>query len=153
VAGRYDEAIEQCQKALDIDPGFPVALWVLALTAIEQGRYEEAVAAAAKGVDLSQRSTFLVSTLGCALARAGQRKDAEAALNELRDRGSRGYVAPFHCAVIHACLGEPDRAMDDLERAYADRTPNLVTIATLPILRDLRNNPRGAAIRESMGLP
>ena len=111
-----------------------------------------AIEAASKGVALSQRSTFLVSTLGCAQARAGQRVEAKQALAELRQRATGGYVAPFHFAVIHACLGENDKALDELERSFADRTPNLLTLTTLPILRDLRESPRAIALREKMGL-
>ena len=152
VAGRYADALEQCGKALEIDPGFPVALWISALTNMELGRCERAIDAAGKGVVLSQRSTFLVSTLGCAQARAGNREEAHKALTELRQRAASGYVAPFHCAVIHACLGETDQAIDELERSFADRTPNLVTIATLPILREVRDLPRVVALRRKMGL-
>jgi serine/threonine-protein kinase len=152
VAERYERALEQCGKALEIDSGFPVALWISALANLELARYDEAIEAAARGVTLSQRSTFLVSTLGCAHARAGHRAEALAVLEELRQRGESGYVAPFHCAVVHASLGDKDHALDELERSYADRTPHLVTIATLPILRDIRDLPRAVALRQKMGL-
>jgi serine/threonine-protein kinase len=152
VSGRYEEALEQCGKALEVDPGFPIALWVSALAEIELGRFDRAIEAASRGVTLSQRSTFLVSTLGCAQARAGRREEANQALTELRQRGASSYVAPFHCAVIYACLGENDQALDELERSFADRTPNLVTIATLPILREVRDLPRAVALRRKMGL-
>jgi serine/threonine-protein kinase len=152
VSGRYEEAVEQCTRALEIDPGFPVALWISALSELELGRFEPAVAAASKGVALSQRSTFLVSTLGCAHAKAGRAEEARKALDELRERATSGYVSPFHLAVIHACLGENDQALDALERAFKDRSPNLLTIATLPILRDVRELPRALALRRKMGL-
>jgi serine/threonine-protein kinase len=152
VAGRYAEALEQCGKALEIDPGFPVALWISALSDMELGRFDRAIDAAGKGVALSQRSTFLVSTLGCAQARAGKREEANQALLELRQRAASGYVAPFHRAVIHACLGETEKALEELERSFADRTPNLLTISTLPLLRDIRDTPRAQALRRKMGL-
>ena len=152
VAGRNEEALEQCGKALEIDPGFPVALWVSALSEMERGRYDQAIEMASRGVQLSQRSTFLVSTLGCAQAQAGRREEAYKALSELGERATSGYVAPFHRAVILACLGENEKALDELEHSYADRSPNLVTIATLPILRHLRELPRAVALRRKMNL-
>jgi eukaryotic-like serine/threonine-protein kinase len=152
VSGKYEEALEQCNRALEIDPAFPVGLWLSALTNMEMGNHEAAIEAASKGVSLSQRSTFLVGTLGCAQARAGQREEATRSLVELQQRGASGYVAPFHTAVIHACLGDTVRALDDLERSYEDRTPNLVTIGILPILRNVRDLPRATAIRRKMGL-
>jgi serine/threonine protein kinase/tetratricopeptide (TPR) repeat protein len=152
VSERYEEALEQCGKALEIDPGFPVALWITALSDIELGRFDRAIESASKGVALSQRSTFLVSTLGCAYARSGRRDEANKALDELRERAAGGYVAPFHRAVIYACLGDSEKALDELEQAFQDRTPNLVTIATLPILRELRELPRTVALRKKMNL-
>jgi serine/threonine protein kinase/tetratricopeptide (TPR) repeat protein len=152
VAGRNREAIEECRKALEIDPGFPVALWILALAAIEVGDFALAISSAQQGVTLSQRSTFLVSTLGCAQARAGNRGEAAAALDELRARATDGYVAPFHCAVIHASLGDTQTAIDELEKAYADRNPNLISMATLPLLAGLRDEPRFQELRKKMRL-
>jgi len=152
VAGEYQEALEQCRKALEIDPGFPVALWICTLAQIELGQFDEAIAAARKGVDLSQRSSFLVSTLGCALARAGRGAEAEQILAELAERGAAGYVAPFHFAVVHACLGDNESALAELERSYLDRTPNLVTLTTLPLLGTLRDEPRFIALRHKMDL-
>jgi serine/threonine-protein kinase len=151
-SGQYQQAMEQCEKALEIEPAFPVALWISALADIEQGNYHRAIATAGTGVTLSQRSTFLVSTLGCAHARAGHRAEAQEALTELDQRARTGYVAAFHRAVIHACLGDKDRALDDLERAFAERNPNLVTIATLPLFREIRDLPRAMALRAQMGL-
>jgi tetratricopeptide (TPR) repeat protein len=152
VSGRYAEAVEQCGRALEIDPAFPVGLWISALANMELGQHDRAIEAASKGVTLSQRSTFLVGTLGCAQARAGLREEATRSLLELQQRGASGYVAPFHTAVIHACLGDTDRALDDLERSFVDRTPNLVTIGTLPILKNVRDLPRAVALRRKMGL-
>ena len=152
VAGRYDEALDQCGKALEIDAGFPVALWISALSHMELGHFDRAIEAASKGVVLSQRSTFLVSTMGCAQARAGHKNEAYKALEELRQRATSGYVSPFHLAVIHACLGENDKALDELERSFTDRSPNLLTIATLPLLREVQNTPRARSLRDKMRL-
>ena len=152
VAGRYDEALDQCGRSLEVDAGFPVALWISALSHMELGNFDRAIEAASKGVTLSQRSTFLVSTLGCAQARAGIDSEAHKALDELRQRATGGYVSPFHFAVIHACLGENDKALDELERSFTDRSPNLLTIATLPLFRAFRDTPRARALREKMRL-
>ena len=152
VAGQHQEALEQCSKALEIDPGFLVALWISALAHIELGQFDKAITAAEQGVELSQRSTFLVGTLGCALGRAGRRGEAEQALRELAERAAGGYVAPFHCAVVHASMGNTDLALDELERSYEDRTPNLVTLGTLPVLSTVRDEPRAIALRRKLKL-
>ena len=41
--GRFDEAIVQAQKALDLAPDFPVGLYVLGGAYAEVGRFDEAI--------------------------------------------------------------------------------------------------------------
>ena len=41
--GRYDEAIAEAQKAMAIDPNFPVSHFILALVHEDRGMYEEAL--------------------------------------------------------------------------------------------------------------
>lgn len=140
-AGDQAGALAQCTKALEIDPGFSVALWIRSLIAMAQGRLDEAIASAQRGIDLAQRSTFLLGTLGCALALARRPDDARVILRELEDRARTGYVAPFHNAVIHASLGDTAAALACLTRALEDRNPNMVTLGTLPVLEPLRSEP------------
>jgi serine/threonine-protein kinase len=152
VAGKGPEAIEQCHKALEIDPAFPVALWVESLANIEMGEHAHAIAVAEKGVTISQRSTFLISTMGCALGRAGRKTDAAQVLDELAERGRHGFVSAFHCAVVHASMGNRSLALDELERAFEERSPNLITLTTLPLFRELQQETRLLNLRKKMRL-
>ena len=49
--------------------------------------------------------------------------------------------------------GDHRRALDWLERAYADRDPNLPYITCLPLWDPLRRDPRFRAIMRGMNLP
>lgn len=51
------------------------------------------------------------------------------------------YVSPFYLALIYAGLGENDRAMDWMEKAYADRSNGLVFLKVDPELDSLCSNP------------
>jgi hypothetical protein len=57
-------------------------------------------------------------------------------------------------AAIHGALGEVDEALRWYEKAYADRTPNMVYAAVLPGLSPaLAGNARYQAIVDRLGFP
>src|SRR5262249_39466681 len=51
---RYDQAIEQFEKALELDPGLAAAHGLLGLTYVYKGMHEAAIAAGQKAVALSK---------------------------------------------------------------------------------------------------
>jgi len=54
-------------------------------------------------------------------------------------------------AVLLLALGEKDRAMDELERAYREGAGNdIFTIKIDPVLGDLRGEPRFEALAEKI---
>ena len=64
------------------------------------------------------------------------------------------YVDPVAFAEIHCALGEMDEALGWYEKAFADRTPNMVYAAILPrFCTGLAANPRFKAILDRMGFP
>ena len=53
------------------------------------------------------------------------------------------YIGPFTFALVHLGLGENEKAIDDLERAYHERVdPGIVGIKVEPLLDPLRGHPR-----------
>ena len=40
MARRYDDAIEQLQRTVELDPNYPVTYWILGLLLRKMGRYE-----------------------------------------------------------------------------------------------------------------
>jgi len=54
---------------------------------------------------------------------------------------------------IHTNLGEKDRALDFLEKAYEDRAFQISMIKTQPIVDPLRSEPRFAALLRRMNFP
>ena len=74
VAGRYDEAIEEAQKSLEIDPVLPQGLLVLGGAYAEKGMYEEAIAAHQKLAETYPRAR---GVLGRTYVLAGRRDEAK----------------------------------------------------------------------------
>src|SRR4029077_18887546 len=121
---QYDQSIEQCRKALEIDPNYASAHDCLGEGYLAKGMFERAVAEfqlAASGGDP-------VRTVGLARAYAimGKIKEARKILDELKEASKRSYFPPYLFAMIHAALGENEQSLTWLEVAYAHRDPYLV---------------------------
>jgi hypothetical protein len=68
-------------------------------------------------------------------------------------RSASRSIAVMPLVEIYLRLGEHERALDWLERAYDGRDPNLPTISHRPLFDPLRNHPRFRALLRRMNLP
>jgi serine/threonine protein kinase/tetratricopeptide (TPR) repeat protein len=151
-ARRFDEAIERCREALQIQPGHGFALNMLAHSYSVMGRHDEAVAHAEQLVTVSKRTSHSLGILGSVAAPAGQRDVADAIIAELSERERTGYVSPVTFAGLYAAVGNFDRAFADLERACQERTPTLHSI-WFPHYDVLRADARWGDVVRRLQLP
>ena len=144
-ARRYDEAIAQLHKTLEMDPRFYFAHWALGAALQLKGQLSEAVAEYNKAVELNDDPSVL-ALLGQAYARTGQRDEAQKILVRLSEEARSRYVLPYSFALMYLALGDKERAIDEMERAYRERDPNVAQIKVDPMLDDLRGNERFEAL-------
>ncbi|MGH9755266.1 MAG: protein kinase domain-containing protein [Blastocatellia bacterium] len=145
-------AIREARQTLKLEPNFFPAHRYLALGYDLQGKYNEAVAEFQKVVSLSPRSTLIKSVLGYAYAKAGKREEALRVIDELQRSPGERRVSPFHFALVHIGLGENDRAIELLDKAYDERTERLVWLRADPRFDPLRQDPRFIELLTRMGL-
>jgi len=62
-------------------------------------------------------------------------------------------ASAYLLATIHASLGEHERALDWLERAYADRDAQIVSLKVDPAFDPLRSTARFQQLFARLGLP
>jgi TolB-like protein/Tfp pilus assembly protein PilF len=153
MAHKYDEAIIQYRKALDIEPD-AITYFGLVLARAEKGDYATAIAEAQKATKLND-SPLLLTGLASAYARAGRRADANRVLRRLEEmwkqRGAAPawhvagsgspYVCPYEVAGVYAQLGAKDRAFEWLDKAYRNRSC-LYWLRTDPRFDSLHSDPR-----------
>ena len=96
--------------------------------------------------------SYTQATLGYALARAGREDEARAILADLEAERRAGYVSPVAFATTLIGLGEHERALDEAERAAADRRGWVVYLRTNPLLDPLRGHPRFEALARAVGV-
>jgi serine/threonine protein kinase/Tfp pilus assembly protein PilF len=153
MARRFDEAIEQLEKTVELDPNYPVTYWILCLLHRKMGRYDLAIAEGEKGVTLSGGSILMRAALAQTLATAGRKKEAIQILDELTTLSKQKYVAPYFLAGIHIGLDETDRAMECLETCFKEHSHWLIYLHLDPGMDALRSSPRFQDLLRRIGLP
>jgi tetratricopeptide (TPR) repeat protein len=122
LARRNDEAIEECRKAVELDPNFGFAYIWSGLAYEQKSMCEESIAKLQTAYDLMAGDPFFAAALAHACAAAGRRDEAEKLLRELEQRSFERYVEPYAMAIVYAGLGEPDRVFEWLEKAHEDHS-------------------------------
>jgi serine/threonine-protein kinase len=150
-ARRYEEAIAQSEKALEIDPNFGRAHYWRGLSYEHLPRPADAIR---EFEQLSAQApiSLHIAALGHAYAMAGQRGKAERVLRDLYARSDTSYVSPFDFATVYAGLGDRPRALEWLEKAYTRRVPYMVLLGVDPQFDAFRADPRFRDLVRRIGL-
>ena len=152
MARRFDEAIEQCRKTLELDSSFTPAHRTLAEVYAAKGMYCESLAEYEKYATLSGGSPESTAFVGYAHARLGQRNQAVRVLDQLGAASKQRYVPALSFAVVYVGLGEQDQAFLWLEKAYEERTNSLAYLKVQATWDPLRSDPRFTDLLCRIGL-
>ena len=150
----YDRAIQQYQKTLDLDPGFPAAYQFLPVAYEQKGNYDEAIARF-KASPLMNRAgewTFTKAGLGHVYGLAGQKTEALAMVDELKELSKKQYVPAASIALVYAGIGDKDQAFEWLNKAYEDHAFQIQWIGIDPRWDNLRPDPRFQDLIRKIGL-
>ncbi len=151
-AGRYDEALEIAQEVNQLDPHFALARATLGWAYIHKNQPELGLAELERAVQLAPDSTMFLAQLGEALGQVGKAEAARDVLRRLEELSKQRYVSPYHRAYVYTGLGEFDRAMDWLERAYAEGAGGVWGIRGSFLFAPLRSHPRFQALLKKVNL-
>jgi len=149
---RYDEAITAGRQSLEMDANFMLADVIIGEAYEQKGMYQESVAELQKVNDRAGGFPEALGALGHAYAVAGRREAALKMLAELERRSAREYVSPLDFAILHAGLGDKNRALEQLERATNEHAGWLINLAVEPRFDALRAEPRYQELLRRVGL-
>ena len=149
---RYDYAIENCNKTLEMVPDFWVAHHYRGLANTMKGMYQPAIAEfrdliGSPGEGPLKEGTVendpeVAASLAFAYASAGKRHEAEAILERFKTLQQKRYVSPLYFAIAYSGLNDRDQAIEYLNKAYESRHPGLVLIRIDPLFDRLRSDDR-----------
>ncbi|MGA9342239.1 MAG: winged helix-turn-helix domain-containing protein [Rhodanobacteraceae bacterium] len=141
-AGDVKAARVALDRVLAMAPGFWIALLHRAELAILSGNYAQAIPDLVLARERSGGNFQVLGPLGFVLARCGREEEARAILDEIQERGTRGYVPPNAAAMIYAGFGDHEQALLWLERAVDVRAVRVCFMRRDPEWNALRNDPR-----------
>ncbi len=150
--GKYNQAIEQCQRAIEIDANFHWAHANLGSAYLQKSWFKEAIAEFKKAKSLSAGSSEYIAWLSLAYSMESNRKEALKILEKLIKPSKECIVPMFQIALVYTSLNDKDKAFEWLEKAYEERSFDLTSIKTEPVLDSLRPDPRFNALLKKMGL-
>jgi TolB-like protein/DNA-binding winged helix-turn-helix (wHTH) protein/Tfp pilus assembly protein PilF len=180
-AGRFDEAIVQRKRALEIDPLSLRTSSLLGWDYTIAGRYEEAIAQYGKTSELDPNYPLI--ELGQVYERKGMNDEAIAEYLKQKARsgksaaeidalkaayaaaGMKGYwleclkekakqkpVRSLELAGLYARTGQKDQAFEWLVKAYEEHDPRLILLKVDPPFEGLRSDARFADLMRRVGL-
>jgi serine/threonine-protein kinase len=152
LSGDVAGAIRVLQRALEIDENFVMTYYFLGGALRDAGDYVAAESALRTAIAKSGGTPEMHAALAQTLARAGRVDEARSLLAGIISTAATRQVSPCLPAQVHAALNEIDPAIAALERAAAERDPELVFIGVRPAYAPLRNDPRFAALRARVGV-
>jgi tetratricopeptide (TPR) repeat protein len=162
MAHKYDEAIVQYRKALELEPD-AITYFGLVLARAEAGDYATAISEAEKATKVED-SPLPLTSLASAYARAGRHADANRVLRRLQEiwdgqgrapawhTARSPYVCPYEVAGVYAQLGDKDRAFVWLDKAYRNRSC-LYWLRVDPRFDSIRSDPRFQELLAKINFP
>jgi tetratricopeptide (TPR) repeat protein len=143
--GQLERAVWAYDRALEIEPGDVFALDKKADVLVRLGRPAEAMATAERNAE----PVYRLTGIAMAAHSLGRAEESRRALDELVVCCAED--AAFQIAEAFAWRGEREKAFDWLERAYRQEDAGLLHLRFA--FRDLRGDPRFAALLRQMNLP
>jgi serine/threonine-protein kinase len=180
--GRFAEAIEQMQLALDADPVSVVRHFTMASTLYSARRYREAMEYARRGLEIDANFPYNWWTLGMAQLDAGSAQDAIASFQkyveltpwtgqsawflatayrragdherseELARKLAASHGRCYLAAIYYAATGEVHAMFDALEGSYQQRERTLIEIKNERFFDPYRADPRFPSLLAKMNL-
>jgi TolB-like protein/tetratricopeptide (TPR) repeat protein len=131
--GKYEEAIRYYRQALAVDSRSPIANWGLGKSLVREGRYAEALEILRRFKTVNGfEPPVITAEIGYAEGLSGDRKTAIETAHSLQRASAHTFVDPFLVALIYLSLKDADNTYAWLNKAYADRSSFLISIATDP---------------------
>ncbi len=148
IVRKYDESIKAYSAAMKIEPGYSLAMGNLASTLHMQGKFKDELECD-KSVCTDPE---LVKALEQGYIEGGY-KGACISYNKVAElRAKTSYWSSWDIATTYAMAGENDKAIKWLQKAFELHDPVLPYLL-MPILDNLREDPRFQEIARKMNLP
>jgi Flp pilus assembly protein TadD len=151
LARRYDDAIVQLRRALELDPNFVSAHNWLSDTFLEKGMYAEASVELEKTKSFKEERIY-VRQQAYLDARMGKRNQARKALEQSLLLSKGKDISAGAVALVYAALGDRDKTFIWLNKACAAKSSFMTTLKFWSVFDPIRSDRRFADLLRRVGL-
>ena len=157
-AGRDDEAIAQYKKFIETEPNVGFAYYFLAYAYARKEMFEEALNVWCKRDVLLKVQTPESCEKEKIEFREAIKKEGATGfwrkrLEETLDDYEKGTVFPSAVAAGYAMINDKERAFEWLEKAFAERDPDLSWLKAERSFDNIKSDPRFQDLQRRVGLP
>jgi tetratricopeptide (TPR) repeat protein len=150
---QFDEAIEESRRTLELDSNFVRAHNYIGMSLLKKSDPQGAIREFIESRRLANNAPVTQSQLASAYAVAGQADETHKILADLLKPGKYPYVAPADIAEVYVWLGDHDRAMEWLEKAFEERSFAMVYLKVHPAYDPIRRDPRFLNLLSRLNFP
>jgi adenylate cyclase len=131
-AQNFEELKNSMKEVISEESEFAQGYDWLGMAYIQLKDYDNSIEVYEKAAHLSGRLAEILGGLGHAYGMAGKEKEAKLILNELNTYSLNYHIPPVQVAFVYASLKQFDKVFEMLERAYEERSWELIFIRVEP---------------------
>jgi tetratricopeptide (TPR) repeat protein len=152
-AHQFDQMVELLEETVKKTPNYAPSFDWLGMAYLQLKQFDKSIEAYRRAVELSDGLAEIKAGLGHAYGMAGRKEEARKVLNELNSLAEKYYIPPVQIAYVAASLDEIDETFELLEKAYIERTWDLVFIREEPWFDDFHSLPRFVDLLKRIQFP
>jgi serine/threonine-protein kinase len=150
-AGRFDDVIQEAPQVLALSPENTAVYLNRGLAYERKKMFPEAVADLQKACEIDKESVDYRIQLASVYASSGDRSRAETILKENEPQMDK--ISPAVLAGLYSALGDNQKAMDLLEKAFVEAPAGLRGVAADHSFDPIRFEPRFKELMRKMNVP
>jgi len=147
----YPHLVEASRRALLLNPNDSIQHYNLGVGYEGTGRLHEAISEYQKAIEMSAGSQSVLA-LAHAYSAVGKSSEAEKILRDLEHKLKKTSASPYAMARIYAGLGENDKAFEFLDKAYSEKSFDILSLNSDLLLDSLHPDPRFQDLLRRIGL-
>jgi TolB-like protein/Tfp pilus assembly protein PilF len=150
-AREYQRAVDECQKAEQLDPKYFMLHFIAGRSYMRLKKHSEAIAHLQQARATGEMP-LMDAALGLAYSLDGKIAETMRLAEEFKAAAKKRYIPPTYFGMLFAGMGDRDKAMTWLEKAYQERADGLTWLNVEPMLDDVRSDPRFQELIRKIGL-
>jgi tetratricopeptide (TPR) repeat protein len=149
---KYDAALKEYKKALEIDPNFYPLLGYIAEAYEQSGLFDKALQTMKVAYEKSEMRPNLLAELGHNYALSGDKQEALKILEELKLRSANEFISASNYVIVFLGLNDSEKIFHWLEKSLEEKAPFMCYLKVDPRFDKIRTDERFLKLIKKVGL-